>query len=247
MNLDRIIAVRNDKTVYRNGELAIKIFNGCYSCTDVLSEALNQARAAETGLSVPGVAEVTVLDGKWSIISEYVKGRTLARLMEENPADTGVYLEIFTKLQLKMHEKSVPAMSRLYDKLKRRINMADLDGTLRCELLERIDSMPRYDKLCHGDFCPENIVIRRDGEPFILDWPHASAGDPAADAAVTYLLFCLEGASDTAEKYLELLYAGNPAGRQYIQKWIPIAAASLSVRKRSDQRRLLLSWAAESL
>ena len=44
MNLDRILAVRNDKTVYRHGNLCLKVFNSDFSKADVLNEALNQAR-----------------------------------------------------------------------------------------------------------------------------------------------------------------------------------------------------------
>ena len=48
MNLDRIIAVRNNKTVYRDGDRCLKVFNEGYSKADVLNEALNQARIEET-------------------------------------------------------------------------------------------------------------------------------------------------------------------------------------------------------
>ena len=43
MNLDRVIAVRTTKTVYRDGDLCIKVFNKEFTKADVLHEALNQA------------------------------------------------------------------------------------------------------------------------------------------------------------------------------------------------------------
>ena len=46
MNLDRVIAVRTQKTVYKDGEESVKVFGGEYSAADVLSEALCLARAA---------------------------------------------------------------------------------------------------------------------------------------------------------------------------------------------------------
>ena len=82
MNLDRIIAVRNHKTVYRDGELCMKVFDETYSKADILAEALNQARVEETGLHIPQVREVTVIDGKWTIMTDYIKGKTLAQLMD---------------------------------------------------------------------------------------------------------------------------------------------------------------------
>jgi tRNA A-37 threonylcarbamoyl transferase component Bud32 len=85
MKLDRVIAVRNCKTVYRDGDRCVKVFHESYSKTDVLNEALNQARVEELGLHTPRVLEVTVIDGRWAIVSEYIKGKTLAQLIAENP------------------------------------------------------------------------------------------------------------------------------------------------------------------
>ena len=53
MNLDRVIAVRTNKTVYRDGDKCIKVFDSDYSKADVLNEALNHARVEETALNVP--------------------------------------------------------------------------------------------------------------------------------------------------------------------------------------------------
>lgn len=83
MNLDRVIAVRNSKTVYRDGENCVKVFDENYSKADVLNEALNQARVEETGLNIPKIKEVMTLDGKWTIVSDYIAGKTLDRLMKE--------------------------------------------------------------------------------------------------------------------------------------------------------------------
>ena len=72
MNLDRVIAVRNNKTIYRDGDRCIKVFNSEYSKADVLNEALNQARIEETGLNIPRVLEVTMIEGKWAIVTEFI-------------------------------------------------------------------------------------------------------------------------------------------------------------------------------
>ena len=81
MNLDRVIAVRNNKTIYRDGDRCIKVFNKEYSKADVLNEALNQARIEETGLNIPKVLEVTMVDGKWAIVSEYIKDPAKAKAL----------------------------------------------------------------------------------------------------------------------------------------------------------------------
>ena len=40
MNLEKIIAVRNAKTIYRDGDKCVKVFNENYSKADILNEAL---------------------------------------------------------------------------------------------------------------------------------------------------------------------------------------------------------------
>ena len=41
MKLDVIIAKPNHKTVYRDGDVVIKVFDECFDKADVLNEALN--------------------------------------------------------------------------------------------------------------------------------------------------------------------------------------------------------------
>lgn len=85
MKLDTVLAKRENKVVYKDGALAAKVFDECYSKSDILNEALNQARVEETGLNIPKIEEVTKIDGKWAIISTFIEGKTLAELMAEHP------------------------------------------------------------------------------------------------------------------------------------------------------------------
>ena len=85
MQLDRVIAVRTDKTVFKDGDRCVKVFGGAYDKADVLSEALNQARAEEAGLPVPRVLEVGVVNGRWAIVSDLIRGTTLDETLERDP------------------------------------------------------------------------------------------------------------------------------------------------------------------
>ena len=53
MNPDHMIAKRENKTIYRDGDQAIKVFDEDFSKADVLNEALNQALVEETALNRP--------------------------------------------------------------------------------------------------------------------------------------------------------------------------------------------------
>ena len=242
MKLEKIIAVRTGKTIYKDEDKAVKVFDSDYSKADILNEALNQARIEETGLNIPKILGVTTENGKWAIVSEYIKGKTMAQLMEENPDKFDEYLEQFVDIQMSIHEKKAPLLTKLKDKMNRKISQADIDATTRYELHTRLEGMPKHNKVCHGDFNPSNIIITDDGVPYILDWSHATQGNASADVARTYLLFWLDGNIEGAKKYMDLFCKKSDTARQYIEKWLPIVAASQSVKGNAKEREFLLSW-----
>ena len=242
MKLDRVIAVRNNKTVYRDGDRCIKVFNAEYSKADVLNEALNQARIEETGLNIPKVLEVTMIDGKWAIVSEYIKGRTRAQLMEENPEKKDEYIELLVDIQMNIHSKTAPLLNKLKDKMNRKIAQTELDATTRYDLHTRLEGMPKHSKVCNGDFNPSNVIITESGIPYIIDWSHATQGNASADVARTYLLFWLNGDISGAKKYLDTFCAKSDTIKVYVQKWMPIVAASQSVKGNEKEREFLMSW-----
>ena len=242
MKLDKIIAVRTGKTIYKDEDRAVKVFDSDYSKADILNEALNQARIEETGLNIPKILGVNMIDGKWAIVSEFIKGKTMAQLMAENPDKFDEYLEQFVDIQMGIHEMKAPLLTKLKDKMNRKISQADIDATTRYELHTRLEGMRKHNKVCHGDFNPSNIIITEDGVPYILDWSHATQGNASADVARTYLLFWLDGNIEGAKKYMELFCKKSDTAKQYIEKWLPIVAASQSVKGNAKEREFLLSW-----
>ena len=243
MNLEQVIAERKTKTIYRAGDRAIKVFNQSYSKADILNEALNQARVEDVGLNVPKILEVTTVEGKWAIVSEYIEGTTLSHLMRDDPENFDRYLEMLVDTQILIHSKRSPLLSRLKDKMNRKILAADLEPVTRYELLIRLEGLPTHDKLCHGDLCPSNVILTPDGKLYVLDWAHATQGNASADAARTFLTFNLRGETETADKYLDMFCEKSDTDKRYVQKWMPIVAASQSVKGNLEERDLLLRWA----
>ena len=241
MKLNNIIAVRPNKTVYRDGDRCIKVFNTEYSKADVLNEALNQARIESTELNIPKILEVTMIDGQWAIISQYVEGKTLSQLIKDDPENKAKYIEMLVDIQMEIHSKKCPLLTKLKDKMHRKISSSTIDATTRYELHTRLEGMPKHNKVCHGDLCPSNIIITEDGTPYIIDWAHATQGNASADVARTYLTFMLGGDTESAELYLNLFCKKSDTAKQYVQKWMPIVAASQSVKGNEQERDLLMS------
>ncbi len=243
LNKDRVIAVRTSKTVYRSGTKAVKEFDQEYSKADVLNEALNHARVEETGLNVPKLLEVTTIDGKMAIVSEYIKGKTLEKLMKDNPDQIESYMEQLIDMQIEIFAKKAPLLNHLNEKMSRKIGATTLlDATIRYELHTRLDAMEQQDHLCHGDYNPSNIIIGDKNRPYILDWAHATQGNAAADAATTYMWFWLNGDIKGAELYLDMYCRKTDTAKQYIQKWMPLVAAAHLQESKPEQQEFLKSW-----
>lgn len=241
IKLDRVIAVRNDKTIYRDGDRCVKVFNSEYTKADVLHEALNHARIEETGIRIPKILEVTMVDEKWAIVTEYIKGKMLSQLIDENPEKMEEYLNLLVDLQIDIHGKNSLSFYNLKDRLNRKIRIAELDAITRYALHSRIEEMPKHNKICHGDLTPSNIIISENGKPYILDWSHASQGNAAADAVITYLYLGLNGREAEAEDFLNLYSVKSGTSKSYIKRWIPIIAAALSVDGNKREREFMLS------
>lgn len=243
MKFDNVIYSTEDKTIYRDGDKVIKVFNENYSKANVLNEALNQARVEETtDLKLPKINEVTVIDGKWAIVSDFIEGKTLQTLMDENPDKTDEYLELFVDTQVNVLSKKSKMLPKLRSKMSEKVDQTALDATTRYELQARISGMKKHNKLCHGDFNPSNIIITPDNQVYILDWAHATQGNGSADAARTYLRFKLKGQDELAEKYLNLFSLKTDTAKQLVQRWMPIVAASQSVKNKPEERDFLMSW-----
>ncbi len=238
------IAKRSNKNVYRDGDLCYKVFAADYKKSDIFNEALNQARVEETGLFVPKIHEVKRLDdGRLAIVMDYVEGKSLAALIEENPAKRDKYLQRFIDIQLSMHALTAPELNKQRDKFMRKIDLSGLEATTRYELHMRLDGMPKHKKLCHGDFNPSNVIITADDRACVIDWSHATIGNASADTARTYLLFKLANDDNTAEQYMTLFCKRSDTARQYVEHWLPIVAASQMAKGKPEERNFLSVWA----
>lgn len=239
-----LIVTRSYKEVYKDGDRIVKVFTKEHGKANVFNEALCQARVEESGLDIPKVLEVSEMDGGWGIAIEYMEGKTMEELMKEHPENMETYMEQFVDLQLTMHSKKAPKLTLQKDKFARKINSLKdtLDATTRYELCTRLDTMPNHTKLCHGDYNPSNVLVRPDGSMTIVDWAHATQGNASGDAAITYLQFALKD-EKAAELYLDTFCRKSDTAKQYVQKWLPIAAAAQLTKGIEEEREFLLRWA----
>ena len=239
-NLDNPIAQRETKTVYKDNGKTIKLFVENYSKANILNEALNQSRIEETELNIPELLEVTKIDNRWAIVSEHIEGTTLGELMEKYPEKMDEYMNWFVDIQMEILSKKAPLLNKLKDKMRRKINEADINSDIKYELNTRLEGMPNHDKICHGDFNPSNIIIKDNGKAYIIDWSHVTQGNASADAARAYLQFRMNGKDDDAEKYLNIFSEKSGIPKQRILSWTPLVAASDLSKSKGKEKEFLL-------
>lgn len=236
---------RGNKVVYDLGDKIAKVFNETKPVSDVFNEALNLARINECGIRSPKALEVTKLEGDeagWALITTKVPGVTLAEKIEAEPQRFGEYLEQFVDLQIEIHGYTSPLLNRQDDKYARMINSLEaINATTRYNLLERLDGLKKGTAVCHGDFNPSNVIVSEDGTLSVCDWAHATQGAPAADVAMTYLLFSLTS-KEQAEAYLDTYCERADMAKQIVRQWLPVIAASELARKRKVNEEFLMSW-----
>jgi thiamine kinase-like enzyme len=239
-----LISKNATKSVYRDGDMAIKVFCKGFPKAEVLNEALVSARIEEIGgINIPATLKVEVDDdGCWAIYKEFISGKTLKQLMDENPDKLEEYMEGMVDLHLLIHKQACPLLNKLKEKTIRALKSVEqLDDSTRYELMTRLDGMPKHTKLCHGDFNPTNIIVGDDGKWYVIDWVHASQGNASADVARTYLLLSLKDRK-RAELYMDLFCEKTGTEKRYVQGWLPVVAAAQLAYKRPEEKELLESW-----
>lgn len=241
LNQDNMISSRDTAKVYKVDNKAVKVFKAEHPVSEVLNEALNTARVQETGLNIPKILEISKINDQWAITTEFIEGKTVSKLMEEDPDNVQKYIDMMVDLQLEINAKRCPLLNRMKEKLTRQIqSLNEINDSTKYELLTRLEGMPKHVKLCHGDFNPSNIIISGN-KAYILDWVHATQGNASSDVARTYLLLSLQS-EKYAEMYMNTFCDKTKTAKTYVQRWLPIVAAAQLTKKRPEEKELLMKW-----
>jgi len=235
-NLSNIVCIKGNKTIYKEDNYLIKLFEDNTDVSKILNEALNQQRILEnTDLNIPKLVEVTKIADKWAIVMEYVDGVNLEQYLEEHKDQEDDILEILIATQIKVLNNNVPLLTRFKELYSYKINKNNsLNEDKKKELLEKLETSKNQSKLCHGDLSLSNIVVKSDGSIWILDWAHASQGNIEADAARTYLTMLLNN-KELANKYLNKFSEKTNIDSNLIKEWVPIIAGS-QLQKNTEEK-----------
>lgn len=236
--MDRKVLQKNaNKTIYRDGDKVIKVYSDTYSITQVLNEALNQSKIAEAGICAPRVYEVKQFDGKFGIVMDYIEGDNLAVLIKNDKSNIDKYIDIFVSTHYKLMSNKSLNLNNSYGRIKNKIFASELPANIKYGLFYRLRDMEFSRDVIHGDFNPSNIIIEKNGHPFVLDWSHVAFGDKTFDIAVTYALFDINGEHDLADKYLIKICESESILKEQVLKEINLAYIYIVDRYDSEKKK----------
>ena len=242
MKLDRVIAVRNNKTVFRDGRRCVKIFSPEFSKTAVLEEALNHARVEACIEYVPKLLEVIRHNRNWAIVYDFIKGKTVLQWMEEEPEALEEQAAFFAELHVSLHKNGGGELNGMKSVFCEKILEAPLDPSLKHRLYKGLENMRFSSALCHVDFVPSNVIVDQEGSFFVIDWASALAGEPLADAALTWLELRVKGYGDFADEYRRVYVRKAQVSDEAFDAWIPYVAAFQMNYSNEAERALLLEY-----
>ena len=239
-DLGEPIAIGNTAEVYDiEPGWVLKLFHNSYSRGAVEYEHRVHQAVYAAGIPVPQARdEIVECEGRFGILYEKVAGDPMARILERKPWRFVTYARKLAELQVAMHARPVTAegLSTMKERLARKMERAvSLPQDVHAAALEVLQTLPDGDRLCHGDYHFENILV--DGEKFyIIDWVDATVGSPVGDVARTSVI--IEGVIATHASpairlllkcihaiYLRRYFHLHPGGQDEYQRWKAVIAA----------------------
>jgi aminoglycoside phosphotransferase (APT) family kinase protein len=145
--------------------------------------------AALVAAGVPAPAYLGPVDvgGRRGLVFERVQGVSMLETVGRQPWRTVSLALLLAELHAAVH-RGTADLEPQRDFLRRHIGRAAVPETVRERALAAVDRLPVGDRVCHGDFHPDNVVLTATG-PVVLDWANATLGAPVGDVARTLLLF----------------------------------------------------------
>jgi len=209
------------------------------------------------GLPTPAIGDIVEVNQRRGILYERLDGTSMLVSFKAKLWTLPICARMLAELHAAMHACAVPSdLPSQREGFAKSIRHApNLPTHLRDTVLRKLDQLPTGDRLCHGDFHPDNVMITARG-PIIIDWMTATRGNPLADVARTLLLLTISKPQTIIEQliirfarrifvsgYLKRYCELRPYDDDQLAAWQPIIAAARINENIAGERERLLALA----
>ncbi|HEY9076257.1 MAG TPA: aminoglycoside phosphotransferase family protein [Anaerolineaceae bacterium] len=235
----------------------LKLYFEWFPLRGVEYEAQMARAVCASGVPAPAAGEIVQVNGRSGLVYQRVDGETMSKTLQRRPWKLLAFARRMAEIHAQMHAQvageGIPSQrGRLVEKIQ---HAAALPEETRQRVLTALAALPDGNRLCHGDFHPENILMAEQGE-VIIDWIDVTAGNPLADVARTSILML--GAAETTgvknrllsrfitllhNTYLHRYFALRPGGEEEYERWLPVVAAGRISENISEQETWLIQQA----
>ncbi|MDP4091100.1 MAG: aminoglycoside phosphotransferase family protein [Bacillota bacterium] len=231
--------------VYEWGEdKVLKLYFDWYKNEWIKYEEESGKALAENGVPCPKVYDIVQEDRRNGIIYERIRGISMLKCIESRPWRTRIYARQMAEVHNRIHGFHMDKLPEQKPHIEYAIRQSEkLLGDKTEKIINYLKELPEGTSVCHGDFHPDNILVR-DGSAVVIDWTNAYYGNPLGDTARTLLMFqstylppgtpkILAAASKAVRKSMYSAYLKEytklaKVKTEDIKDWIlPVAAARL--------------------
>ena len=214
-------------TVYAKGEYAVKLYREGYPKGNVFSEAYIMANLERENFPSPKVYEVLFVNGRYGIRMDRARGKTMSEGLAD-PSTCTETLNTLVDLQCRLQKQGNAGQWAPDIKARFRNDLMRNDSLSpggRERLLGMLGQLPDGQALCHCDFHSGNVFY--DGAEYtIIDLLQICRGDPAADAACSYVAYSLLD-QKLAARYLNRYREISGIPSKHVLRWVPVYAGTM--------------------
>ncbi|MGA3093746.1 MAG: aminoglycoside phosphotransferase family protein [Terriglobales bacterium] len=254
--LGSFIAAGRTADVYEWGPNSVlKLFREDVGLAAIKHEHSSSVAVYKAGAPAPEPGELVSMGARYGIEYERIEGVPLSRAVGSDQSKLTYYADLMADTHLRVNSiENVEGLPTRHAILAMRLrDAAVLDAEAKRCALSRLHELGAGTSLCHGDFHPENILLR-DNTVMVLDWTVASSGDALSDLAQTVLI--LSGYAEAVrsrptgavlhlfiQRYLLRRQESSHILEGNYRDWIPVLAAARLSDGIEEQKEWLVDQA----
>jgi thiamine kinase len=244
-------------------ERVLKVFRDVAATARAQAEFSTAAMLHSYGLSVAMPLEITTFQGRPALISRRVRGRDLNATLARAPWKLSSVASQLAQVQLEWHRLEAPAaLPSLHAIVAERVRSnTEIPVSLKEAALVELDTLPRGERLCHGNSHLGNVLVEK-GRPVLIDCSDASRGDPLAEVAHTLVRYrcarlrpapplarvgATPGRVLLGRLYVRAYRRGVDLDDDVVARWVGVRAVERLAENHAPERHRLLQLARRNL